>query len=56
MIEIRQGGKRENLQSEQIPEKKPENKGQEEKEKTASLPAEKFPADRKPVRTAESIF
>lgn len=42
MIEIRQGGKRENLQSEQIPEKKPENKGQEEKEKTASCQPKNF--------------
>lgn len=42
MIEIRQGGKKENLQSEQIPEKKPENKVQEEKEKTASCQPKNF--------------
>lgn len=42
MIEIRQGGKKENLQSEQIPEKKSENKVQEEKEKTASCQPKNF--------------
>lgn len=42
MIEIKQGGKKESQQLEQLPEKKTENKRREEKEKTASCQPKNF--------------
>ena len=42
MIEIKQGGKKDSQQLEQIPEKRSENKRREEKEKTASCQPKNF--------------